>query len=262
MSIAHPHAVAAVSAAIVGLATGSFAGVLADRIPRGESVLRPPSHCTACDTPLRAVDNIPIVSYLILRGRCRNCGVRIPPRDVLVELVTAGLFAAVAWRVPTFWAIPAYCVLAAGLVALSVVDLEHKRLPTAIVYGTALLGAPLLVGATALSHRWSHLLVAVIGAAACFAVFFAIWFLVPKGMGFGDVRLAALCGGWLGWLGAGVIPVGILAGFVLAGLPAIALLAVRKANRKTQLAFGPFLAAGTMVGVLAGIPIAHFWAHP
>jgi leader peptidase (prepilin peptidase)/N-methyltransferase len=259
MNVAHPHVIAAVVAGLFGLVIGSFVGVVADRVPRKESVVRPGSHCTACGTPLRPLDNIPLISYLVLRGRCHTCGVRIPPRDLYVEVVTAVLFAAVAWRLPTFWAVPAYCVLAAGLVALSVIDLQHKLLPRPILYITAATSGVLLVLAAVISHRLSHLVVAAIGAAACFLVFLAIWFVAPKAMGFGDVRLAGLCGGALGWLSVGAIPVGMLAGFLLAGIPAVTMLVLGKADRKTALAFGPYLALGTMIGVCFGPTIAHAW---
>ena len=261
MDAGYPHAVAAVVSGVVGLAAGSFAGVVADRVEREESVVRPASHCTACQAPLRARDNIPVVSYVLLGGRCHACGVRIPPRDLVIELVTVAVFVLIGWRLPSVWALPSYLVVATGLVALGAIDLEHHRLPTPVIYATALVATPLLVFASGMTDRWSSLVVAFIGAAACFAAFFAVFLAVPKGMGFGDVRLAALCGGWLGWLGAGVIPVGILAAFVLAGLPAIALLAARRATRKTRLAFGPFLAAGTVVGICFGRAMLSSWPH-
>ncbi|MGD0084552.1 MAG: prepilin peptidase [Acidimicrobiales bacterium] len=259
MNIAHPHAIAAVVAGLFGLVLGSFVGVVADRVPRKESIIRPGSHCTSCGTPLRPLDNIPLISYLVLRGRCHSCGVRIPPRDLYVELATAVLFAGVAWRLPTFWALPAYCVLAAGLVALSVIDLQHKLLPKPIVYITAASAGVLVVLASPISHRLVDLAVAGIGAATCFVVFLAIWFVAPRAMGFGDVRLAGLCGGALGWLSGGAIAVGMLAAFLLAGVPAVAMLVTGKADRKTALAFGPYLALGTMVGVCFGPTIAHAW---
>ncbi len=183
-----------------------------------------------------------------------------PPRDFTIEIATALAFAALAWRLPTLWAIPSYCALVVGLVALSAIDLEHQRLPTAVLYWTVAVGAPLLVLASALSHRWGSLVPALIGATAGFLVFFGIWFAVPRGLGFGDVRLAGLCGGWLGWIGASVIPVGFLAAFVLAGVPAVAMVVTGKANRKTKLAFGPYLALGTVVAICFGRTIAHGWA--
>ena len=250
-------ALAAVPAGLIGLVAGSFAGVVVDRVPAGGSVIRPPSHCDACGTPLRASDNIPVVSYLALRGRCHHCRSRIPLRVLVTELVTAGVFVLLAFRLPTLWALPAYCVLAAGLVALSAIDLDVRRLPTPVVYWTGAIGAAGLVLASAGSGRWTALASAAIGGAACFAVFFTIFFAVPKGMGFGDVRLATLCGVFLGWLGLRLVPLGILLGFVVAGLPAIALVVLGRATRKSQLPFGPFLAAGTLVGVCFGPAILH-----
>ncbi|MGH9169670.1 MAG: prepilin peptidase [Acidimicrobiales bacterium] len=255
----HPHAVAAVVSAIFGLAAGSFAGVVADRVPRKESIVRPPSHCTACDEPLRNIDNIPVLSYLLLHGRCHHCGVKIPPRELYVELVTVVTFVVIAARVPTFWALPAYLVLATSLVALSAIDLEHKRLPTPIILVTAGLCAPLLVLASWPSGRFGHLLVAVIGAAACFGAFFVIWFVAPKAMGFGDVRFAGLCGGALGWIGGGSVFVGMFAGFVFAVIPSLIMLGSGKATRKTQIPFAPFIALGTVLGICLGPVITHAW---
>jgi len=259
VNVADPHAVAAVVAGIFGLPIGSFAGVVADRVPRKESIVRPSSHCTSCETPLRTVDNVPVVSYLLLRGRCHACGVHIPPRDLYIEITTALLFVAVAWRLPTLWAVPAYSLLAAGLVALSAIDFEHKRLPRPVLYVTAAIFTVAVVLASWPSHRFHFLLLGVIGAAACFGAFLVIWFVAPKAMGFGDVRLAGLCGGALGWLGLGSVAVGMFAAFVLALVPALVLLASGQANRKTAIAFGPYLALGTMVAVCFGPEIAHVW---
>ncbi|HLN06949.1 MAG TPA: prepilin peptidase [Acidimicrobiales bacterium] len=253
-------AVIAAVAGVVGLAIGSFVGVIVDRLPRKESIMSPSSHCVACSSPIRAYDNIPVVSYLVLCGRCRVCRARIPPRDALLELGTGALFVLLAWRTPSVWALPAYCVLGASLVAISAIDVEHMRIPSILVYATALLGAPLLVIASAGTHRWSPLLSAVIGGAAAFVAFFALFEAVPKGMGFGDVRLAGLCGAYLGWIGYRVVIVGFLLSFILAGVPALVLLAMRKVERRTQIPFGPFLAAGTMIAVLFGPPIVHAWA--
>ncbi|MGO9196448.1 MAG: prepilin peptidase [Acidimicrobiales bacterium] len=252
MTTSDLHLLASIPAAVVGLAVGSFGGLVADRVPRGDSIVQPPSHCDSCDVPLKPADNIPVVSYLILRGRCRACGAAIPPRDLIIEVVTAALFALLAWRVPTLWALPAYCVFAAGVVALSAIDIKLHRLPTPIVYWTGAVGGVLLLGASAATGEWNDVLQALIGAAACFVVFFAIYFAVPKGMGFGDVRLAALCGGFLGWIGLRIVPIGILASFMVAGGPALVLLILGKVNRKSQLPFGPFLAGGALIGVSFG----------
>jgi leader peptidase (prepilin peptidase)/N-methyltransferase len=251
------HLVAAVPAAVVGLTIGSFAGVLVDRVPHGHSIVRPPSHCDSCGTPLRPVDNIPVVSFLLLRGRCRSCGARIPRRDLVIELVTALLFAAVTIRVASFAALPAYLVLVVALVALSAIDIQLRRLPSSIIYVAGAIGALLLVVASAATSNWTAMLHALIGAGACFGVFFLIWFAVPRGMGFGDVRLAGLCGLFLGWLGLVVIPFGIFAAFVVAGIPATVLIVLGKVTRKSSMPFGPYLAAGTVIGVLFGPAISH-----
>src|SRR5208282_4922337 len=205
-----------VVAGVLGLLIGSFVGVIVDRLPRHESVVSPPSHCVACSAPIRTYDNIPVVSYVVLRGRCRVCGAHIPPRDLTLELSTAALFALVAWRSPSVWVVPAYCVLAASLVAVSAIDVEHMRIPTPLVYATAAIGAPLLILASAGTHRWSGLLSGVVSGAAAFAAFFALYYAVPKGIGFGDVRLAGLCGGFLGWIGYREAIVGFLLSFILA----------------------------------------------
>ncbi len=253
----HFELVAALPAGIAGLAIGSFGTVVADRLPRGESLSRPGSHCDSCGRALRAWENVPVLSYLLVRGRCSSCGARISPRVLLMELLTAACFVGFSGRLASYWALPAYCVLSAGLIVLSAIDFRLRRLPTAIVYWTGALGAALLLVASAGTGDWGALVSAGIGGAACFAVFLAIFMAVPRGIGFGDVRLVAVCGLMLGWLGLRVVPLGLLLGFVLASVPALALVALRKANRKSQIPFGPYLAAGAIVGSLFGPAIIH-----
>ncbi|MGA3214487.1 MAG: prepilin peptidase [Acidimicrobiales bacterium] len=247
-------------AGVVGLVIGSFLGVVVDRLPRKESIVSPPSHCVACSAPIRTYDNIPVVSYVLLRGRCRACGAHIPPRDAFLELGTGIVFVLLAWRVASVWALPAFCVLAASLIAISAIDAEHMRIPSPLVYATAALGAPLLVIASAGTHRWSALLAALIAGAAAFAVFFALFYAVPKGIGFGDVRLAGLCGGFLGWIGYREVVVAFLLSFILAGVPAAVLLVMHKVQRRTQIPFGPFLASASVITVLFGPSIVHSWS--
>ena len=247
-------------AGIVGLIIGSFVGVVVDRVPRRESIVSPPSHCVSCSAPVRGYDNIPVVSYLLLRGRCRVCRAQIPPRDAFLELGTGIAFVLLAWRLNSPWTLPAYCVLAASLVAISAIDVEHLRIPSPIVYVTGGFGVPLLILASFGTHRWSALLSALIGGAAAFAAFFALFFAVPKGIGFGDVRLAGLCGAFLGWIGYREVAAGFLLSFIIAGVPAAILLALHKVQRRTQLPFGPFIAAGTFLTVLFAHPIVHAWS--
>lgn len=257
MSTHDLHLWTAIPAGVVGLAVGSFMGVVVDRVPSGDSVARPASHCDSCGAELGARDNIPVISYLLLKGRCRSCKAPIPAQVLVIELVTAAVFVLVDLRVAQGWAVPAYCAFGAGAVALSAIDMKLRRLPTPIVYWTAAVGGVLLLLASAVTSDWNRLLEGAIGAAACFAVFFAIFFAVPKGMGFGDVRLAGLCGGFLGWLGLRVVPVGLLSAFVIAGVPALVLVILGKANRKSQFPFGPYLAAGALFGICAGPELVH-----
>src|SRR5581483_10453173 len=175
-----------VACALVGLAVGSFLNVVIWRVPREESVVRPRSHCPACGAQLAERDNIPVVSWLLLRGRCRSCGQRISARYPLVELLAAVVFVATAVRFGADWVLPAYLVFFAGLVALSAIDLDLHRLPNRVLYPTLFATAPLLVLASAAAHRWGNLARAAEGGVLCFAILLAIHLAAPRGMGFGD----------------------------------------------------------------------------
>lgn len=248
-----------VCAAIIGAVAGSFLSVVVHRVPLGESIVAPGSRCTSCGQGIRAVDNIPVLAYLVRRGRCRSCGVVIPVRYLLLELLTAGLFLLVTSRAPTLWVAPALCVAVATLVAASVIDLGHLRIPPAVLYVGAAVGLPLLVVASAGTGQWVAMLRAVVSAAVAFSAFFAVFLAVPKGMGFGDVRLAGFCGLFLGWLGYRVAAVGIVLAFVLGGVVAIGLVLTGRAGRKTKLPFGPFLALGSIAAMLYGPHLAAIW---
>jgi leader peptidase (prepilin peptidase)/N-methyltransferase len=147
--------VAAISG-IYGLVIGSFLNVVIWRVPRKESLVKPASHCPGCDTKIANRDNVPVVSWLLLRGRCRNCGTAISVRYPFIELFTAVLFAAVGARFAHSWALPAYLVLTAALVALSAIDLEHYILPNRILYPTDGAAIVLLGVASAATHDWGR----------------------------------------------------------------------------------------------------------
>jgi leader peptidase (prepilin peptidase)/N-methyltransferase len=241
-----------VVSAVFGLAIGSFLNVVIWRVPRGESVVSPPSHCPRCDHPIRQRDNIPVLSWLLLRGRCRDCQHPISPRYPLVELATAILFAVVAVSFGASWELPAYLYLAAITVALAMIDIDVRRLPDAIVlpsYGVALV---LLLLPAILDSRWDDLLRAVLGGLALFAGYFLLVLIKPGAMGFGDVKLAGVLGIYLGWLGWGVLLVGAFAGFLLGGVYGIVLMLAGRAGRKSKIPYGPFMLAGAMLAVLVG----------
>jgi len=252
--------VAAISG-VYGLVIGSFLNVVIWRVPRKESVVKPASHCPSCDTAISPRDNLPVISWLALRGRCRSYNERISFRYPFIELVTAGLYAVVGARFSHSWALPAYLVLTGGLIALSVIDLETYLLPNRIVYPVGIAGGVLLVFAALVMGDWSALGRAAEGAVAAFAFFYVVHFISPGGMGFGDVRLSFVLGMFLGWLGWAYVFFGLFAGFVYGAVVGIGVLAVEGARgRKRQIPFGPFLALGTMTLIFFGGPIVD-WYH-
>jgi leader peptidase (prepilin peptidase)/N-methyltransferase len=225
-----------------GLALGSFLNVVAARLPQRRSVVRSRSACMACGTQIRAVDNIPLLSYVLLRGRCRACGSRIPLRYPAVELTTAVLIAAcvASFGLTAEAAVAAF--FCAVLVAISAIDLEHRIVPNRIVLPSA---AVVLVARTLLdpSPEWA---LAGLGAAG-FLLVAALAY--PAGMGMGDVKLALLLGVSLG----GAVPVALMVGMVSALVPSVFLLArYGAAGRKMGIPFAPFLALGGVVGLFAG----------
>lgn len=242
--------------ALLGLVVGSFLNVVVWRVPRGESVVAPPSHCPSCGHPVRVRDNVPVVSWLLLRGRCRDCGAAISFRYPLVELLTAALFALVAAHFGADPALPAYLYLGALGVALALIDLEVRRLPNALVLPSYPVVLLLLGAAAAVERDAGSIARAVAGGAALFGLYFLLALAYPAGMGFGDVKLAGLLGLGLGWLGWDSLVVGAFAGFLLGGLVGAALIAVRQAGRKTAIPFGPFMLLGALLGVVAGPSIA------
>lgn len=247
-------------AAVLGLLIGSFLNVVVHRVPRGESVVRPPSACPGCGNAIRPRDNIPVAGWLLLKGKCRDCDESISARYPLVEVATAGLFAVMALRFGYDWALPAYLYLAAVGLALALIDLDCKRLPDALTLPSYPVAAVLLGGAALLGSDSGDFLTALLGGAAMFAVYFGLAFAYPAGMGFGDVKLAGVLGLYTAWLGWGAWAVGLFLGFFLGGLFGIALILVKKGGRKTAVPFGPFMLLGTLIAILAGPELANGYA--
>ena len=246
--------------AVLGLAVGSFLNVVIYRVPRGESVVRPGSHCPNCRTAIRARHNVPVLSWLALRGRCATCNTRISVRYPLVELGTAALFVAVTARLGLSAALPAYLYLAAITIALALIDVDVQRLPNAIVYPSYLVGAGLLVTAGAIDGDWGAVGRGMFGMAALFLFYLGLSLTYKgRGMGLGDVKLAGVLGLYLGWLGWSSLLVGVFAGFLLGGLVGVTLLALRRAGLRSQFPFGPSMLAGAFIAVFAGGPIGAWY---
>lgn len=236
---------ALVLAFVAGLLFGSFLTVVAHRVPRGESVVAGRSHCPHCDAQIAAYDNVPVFSWLLLRGRSRCCGAPISPRYPLTELTLAVLWVAtvaVLWDDPTEIALG--LVFTATLLAVTLTDLEQRVIPNKVLLVAAVLGV--LIAAIgdpgSLPER-------AIAAAAAGGILFLVVLAYPKGMGLGDVKLTAVMGLYLGRNVAPALLVALLVGSIV-GLAMIA--RDGAAARKRAIPFGPFLALGGVVGLLAG----------
>jgi leader peptidase (prepilin peptidase)/N-methyltransferase len=231
-------------AAPLGLLIGSFLNVVAYRLPRGESLLWPASHCTDCEAVIKPYDNVPVLSWLLLRGKCRNCGVRISPRYPAIELLTAVAFGAVVlvngFDRQLIWELP----FAAMLIAVAGIDLEHRIIPNKILLPAAVFGA-----GAAVALRPDSLVELAVAGAGAFVVFLVAALAYPAGMGMGDVKLAGVMGLFLGTAVVPALFVAFLSGTVV-GLVVIARSGAE--GRKTGVPFGPFLALGGIVGLLAG----------
>jgi len=251
---------------VLGLAVGSFLNVVIHRVPAGVSVVSPASACPTCESPIRARDNVPVLSWLVLRGRCRDCSAPISARYPLVELGTAVLvalaalvaapslmsatsipetIAASAWFLALAW-------FAAAGIALAAIDLDTHRLPNAIVYPTILmsLGTALIAAGVTLDPGLA--VRALGGALALSAGYLALTLAWKGGMGLGDVKLAVAIGALLGWVGWGALAIGAFAAFLVGGVVAIALMIARRVERRGGIPFGPWMIVGAWIGIIAG----------
>jgi len=255
---------------VVGAAIGSFLNVVIYRVPLGLSVVHPPSACPACAAAVRPYDNIPIISWFVLRGRCRDCGAPFSGRYALVELVTALAFAGLtALQLPAVLAAPSVtAAIAASLVlvallyvaaisiTLAAIDLDTHRLPDSIVLPSYVVLAALLGTAALLTGDVEGAARTAAGAGILFGGYLLLALISPRGMGMGDVKLAGVIGLVLGFTGWAALAVGTLAAFLLGGVVGIALIVAGRARRNTGIPFGPWMLGGAWVGILLGEPIA------
>lgn len=241
-------------AALGGLIAGSFLNVVAYRLPRGESLVSPGSHCPGCGTPIKPYDNVPVLGWLLLRGRCRECGVRISPRYLLVEALTALLAVAVVLVKHSAHDIVLGLVLVAVLVPIAVIDFDHRIIPNKITLPAAVLA--IAIGLALNPSGVPEQLIAGAAAAGFLLVFALVY---PRGMGMGDVKLAGVLGLYLGRSVGPAMLAGVLAG-ALIGAAVMARVGVER-GRKTAVPFGPFLALGGVIGLLVGPALVHAYLH-
>lgn len=241
-------------AGVLGAVFGSFLNVVAYRLPRRESLVKPRSRCTVCGAPVRPYDNVPVLSWLLLRGHCRDCSAPISPRYPLVEAATGLLCVGAVLSKDTAAGIALSVVLILLLVPAALIDLEHRIIPNRLTAVGALL-ALALGGALDPSGELTRLIAGA--AAGGFLLLAALAY--PKGMGMGDVKLAGVMGLFLGSAVAPAMLIALLCG-VLGGAAIVAREGA-PAGRKTAVPFGPFLALGGIVAIFAGQPIVSWYIH-
>ena len=238
---------------ILGIVIGSFLNVCIDRLPEGKSIVRTPSHCPHCQKRIPAYDLLPVLSYLILRGRCRNCGEKIPLRVLIVEVLTGIVFILIWIRFGLSWetlAVSLYCSL---LIVIAFIDLEHQKVLNKLVIPGIVLGL-ITAALLNLDDFWTYLIGGLVG----FGVLFLIAVLAPGAMGMGDAKLILFLGLITGF--PEVILLLFLA-FLLGGLTSVLLLLLKRINRKDTIAFGPFMALAGFIVLLYGRQILDWWTR-
>lgn len=263
-------AAGAVLTGVLGLVVGSFLNVVIYRVPAGLSVVNPPSACPGCGSGIKPYDNVPVVSWIVLGGRCRTCREPIAVRYPLVEFAGGLAFVAVAWWWTASRGLPesgvglaasalglvAFLYLAAISISLAAIDLDVHRLPDRIVLPAYVVLAVLLGASSLIAGDPAALSRAAIGALALAAFYVALAFVKPGAMGLGDVKLAGVLGLALAWLGWPALVVGAFAAFLTGGLFGVALLITRRAGRGSGIPFGPWMLLGAWIGIVVGEPIA------
>jgi leader peptidase (prepilin peptidase) / N-methyltransferase len=243
-------------AVILGLIFGSFATVAAHRIPRRESFATGRSKCPRCGRTITALENIPVISYIVLRGRCRGCGESISIRYPLIELVTGILFGLSVWKFGLSAEAALFALFFWLLVVLSVIDLEHRLLPNRVVYPAFVIGWVAIIALALVRDHPGRLVDGAVGALVFGGFFFVVAFIFPAGMGGGDVKLGFVLGTFLGYLdGIGIVLIGMFLSFLLGSIIGVALVIFAGKGRKSTVPFGPFLALGSVIAVFVGRPL-------
>ena len=240
---------------MLGFGVGLFLNVVIDRVPAKKPLLPLRFRCPRCPEEATDRPGLPIGAWLRPGAPCPVCGQRLPARYWLVPVANAALFAAVAVRLGADWALPAYLLFFAALLAISIIDLQLQIIPNRIVYPLIFASVPLLAVAALADDDWSALKRALISAAVAWFALLVIHLIQPGGMGFGDVRLSFALGLFLGWISYDHALMGLFMGFLLGAVVGLLLVAFRIRSRTDHVPFGPFLAAGTALTILVGGPL-------
>ena len=246
----------AISAFILGAVVGSFLNVCICRLPRDESVVSPPSHCPNCSCGIRWYDNIPLISYLLLQGKCRGCGTRISAQYPLVELLNGLLTLALFLRFGPTFSFLVFFLFCSALVVITFIDLEHQIIPDEISLPGILLGfffSFFLPG-----HTWLNSLIGILlgGGSLLLVASGYHWLTGKEGMGGGDIKLLAMMGAFLGWK---AIPFIIFASSLVGSVVGISLMLIKKKDSKLAIPFGPYLAFAAILYLFYGRPLIHWY---
>ncbi|WP_084078241.1 A24 family peptidase [Demequina sp. NBRC 110057] len=241
---------------LVGLLCGSFTNVLIARIPSGENWATGSSRCPRCGHDIAWYDNVPVFSWLWLRRRCRHCRAPISGRYPAVELVVAGLFVLIGMVWGVSFTSAALVFLAVTLTALAAIDFQHMRLPDALVWPSAAVPGIVLVVASVVDGTWDDAVRGLIGAAILAGAYFVLWFAYPRGLGFGDVKLAVALGWVLGYLGWDALAVGAILGPILGAVASVVVIARTRKVAGVRMPYGPWMILAFWIGALAGTPLA------
>jgi len=256
-----------IAATVYGLIFGSFANAVAYRVPTGET-LWSRSHCPKCDAQINWWQNIPILSWVFLRGKCANCKNPISIQYPAIELITGILFGLLAWKTVSLYGASdnwgTYSLIAAVLVGivlcyfafigvvLSIIDAKTMRLPAVLIYPTLIFSLIALSVSALLMGDATKIIWMLVGGVGSFVLYFALWFFFPKGFGYGDVRLVLLTGSILGWFSVGHAVLGIMLPFILLSIVALPLMLAKVVGRKTKAPLGPWIIASAILSILLG----------
>ena len=233
---------------VLGLVVGSFLNVVAYRVPAGLSVVHPPSACPACGTEIKPYDNIPVLSWFILRGKCRACGEPFSIRYAVVEAATAALFALTTAVIGLHWTLPGYLWFMGVTIVLVLTDFDHKRIPNRILYPGIVVGALLLAVGGGIEGEWSALGRGGLAAVACFLGYLVLALVVPGAFGMGDVKLAILLGLFAGYQSWASVVAGVFLAQALGGVVAMGIARGPKSRNEEQDSFRTLAHRGLLAG--------------